>query len=184
MIIGCDKDGVLSNFHKSYLTKYNELKKEDSEFTPIDINLESEEYSFEHTDLIDQKIAKKIRKEYFGEIMDKSEMYVGADDFLLNISKYFSETHVITHQFDNDSKLASLNWMYVHSLPYSCIFCDGLEKFKYCDVLIDDKIENLRAMTHKGKIGICLAREWNKKYEGLRFHTYDEIIEFLKNIKK
>jgi 5'(3')-deoxyribonucleotidase len=179
LILGCDKDGVINNFTGEYLRLYNGfLKQEISHFKSVDLKWEPEIYSFEKNPLIDKEIHKKVRL-LFPEIMVHSNLYPGAKNFLFDLYRIFPDFILITHQFDFKTKLSTFEWLVQNELPYSCAFSSGTDKWKYCDILIDDKIENLEEMEDHGKIAICFARNWNKTYNGLRFESYEEIIKYL-----
>lgn len=180
LILGCDKDGVINNFTQEYIRCYNGrlMAQEDSTFDFLDINLEPEIYSFEKNPMIDKTIHKKVRK-IFPYIMQSSSLYKGAKSFLCNLYKIFPDFIIITHQFDFKTRFSTFKWLLENDLPFSCVFSSGTDKWKYCDILIDDKIENLEEMENHGKVGICLARNWNKDYKGLRFKSYAEILKYL-----
>lgn len=181
LILGCDKDGIVNNFTREYIRLYNGFLRQESKphFKPMDLNWEPEIYSFENNPLIDKNIHKKVRKE-FPSIMRNSTMYPGGRNFLYNLFKIFPDFVIVTHQFDFETRLSTFEWLIKNKLPYSCIFSSGSDKWKYCDILIDDKIENLEQMEEHGKVGICLARNWNKTYAGLRFDNYDDVLNYLR----
>jgi hypothetical protein len=181
VILGCDKDGIINNFTKEYIRLYNSLlKNKRTHFKPVDENWEPEIYSFGENKLIDKEVHKVIRDSKFGEIMGRSEMYEGGKQFILDLGKLFPNFTIVTHQYSGPPMLSTFEWLVKNDLPVSCVFADGLEKWRYCDILIDDKIENLEKMDDMGKVAICLARAWNKTYDGLRFENYDSILNYLK----
>lgn len=178
-IIGCDKDGVICNFSKEYTKYYNKLAKASNQ-NVFDLDWEPDIYYYHDNPLIDKKINDTIVSNYFPDIMKNAEMYPGAKEFINELDKLSPFMSIITHQYSDESKLSTLEWLVKNNLPYSCVFSHGDDKWKYCDILIDDKIENLELMTKNGKIGICIAREWNKNYNGIRVKEYKDIINCIK----
>lgn len=179
LIIGCDKDGVINNFTYEFLCRYNDLLKEsDSKYKPVDPTWEPPIYWMQDNPEVDSEIIKQV-SENLELIMDKSPLYPGAMDFLdklLQISEY---TFIVTHQYTDAAKLASYEWLVKNKISLSCIFEHGLTKHLHCDILIDDKIENLYAHVEAGKDAICVARAWNSEYKGRRFKTYNEIVKYI-----
>lgn len=176
VIIGCDKDGVINNFILEYVFTYNKLADDRTDY--LDYKWKPEKYYFLDNPIINPKINKKVEKR-FPKIMKSSKLYPGAKKFLIDLHNLFPNMIIITFQKSDQSKLATLQWMKKNELPYSCVFANGNDKWRYCDILIDDNIENLEMMKNRNKEGICLAREWNRNYDGLRFNSYDEIINYL-----
>jgi len=190
-LIGLDIDGVFRNFTKAYNEAYNiEAASGHTIVFPytrakvplVDINFEPPIYHFSDNDIYDKKILDCAWLLHQSTMFEHAELYNGAKNMFEFINEVGCEhSFFITHQFTKEAEIATLKWLLKHDLAHSCIFCPGDDKWKYCDVLLDDKIENLEAMDRLGKISFCLARPWNTDYKGKR-GTYNDFKEFLLEI--
>jgi len=165
-LIGFDIDGVFRNFTKAHNIAYNSNISRDIR---IDENFEPPIYHFSDNEIYDKVVLEKVWKDEQTYMFEHADIYDGAKD-LFDFLQMIDCKHsfFITHQFTDEAKVATLKWLVKHGLTHSCIFCDGDDKYKYCDVLLDDKIENLEAMDARGKYAFCLARPWNTEYKGRR----------------
>lgn len=182
MRIGIDVDSVLRDFTYGFNQLYNELISDPVSYPnewAVDLNYEPEIFSLETCGKYRSEIVEKIRNIHFPEIMRESPIYLGAKEFLKTMFENF-DCVLITHQYTDETKLATFDWLVKHELPYSCIFSKGEDKHQYCDLLIDDSLKNLAKMVEENKTGICFARNWNKEYQGLRTGDYNEVINFTK----
>ena len=74
------------------------------------------------------------------------------------------EVVIVTNQYDGTEHY-TLEWLGKHGIqPKNVIF--EFDKTKAgCDVLVDDKIENLQSQIASGKMAIKIARPWNRRWE-------------------
>jgi hypothetical protein len=104
-------------------------------------------------------------------------------DTLHVIKKPEDEMLFITHQYTEDAKIATALWAKKYKLYYygDVLFESGDEKWRHCNILIDDKIENLTQLQLNvpDSLPICCARAWNA---GSIFRgNYTEILTHLQS---
>jgi 5'(3')-deoxyribonucleotidase len=182
-ILGIDVDGTIVDTMEKWLDFYkNEFNSEASKEDLFIYNV-SRIFPFVDYD--------KMR-EYFErafENIDDLKLLISKDNIreLNSLSKKF-DIYIITSTFSNINQVKKL--LDVNNIKYkSFIFVkDSDEKYKYCDILIDDKAKTIKSVVMHNKIGILYLQNWSKsELDEKIISTYtcknwNEILSVLKKI--
>ncbi len=146
MILGIDLDGVLTETLQG--NRFNNLYNK----TRIEKN-----------NNIKYKIANKVMKTYFNikwrnweKIKIKESEIPEILDQIIN--KYSIKINIITSSFGKEEYIRS--WLKENKINYNeLVFSNPTDKYKYCDILIDDRIENIIPAVKNNKFGILYSND-------------------------
>ena len=172
VIIGVDVDGVLRNFVKSFNSYYNlEAKRK----IPVDYQPKFYDEPFAGSDVYDREISEKVWRKYQYEIFRNAEMYGGALEFVRRLS-LAGEVVFITCQRSKAGRVATKEWLEEKGfLKFGGVVFACVDRWRLCDVLVDDYIVNLEEAKNGGVKVFCVKRRWNEGFpERL---DYNEIVE-------
>ncbi len=182
--LGIDVDGTLVDTMSKWLDLYRK-----------EFNVEVSKEDLILYDL--SKIFPFVTKEKMREYFEKA--FENIDDIQLLISqKQINELNKLKRKYD--IYIITSSWGDINKikilLDQHGIFYDALiyvpnseEKYKYCDILIDDKAQNVKNMLKHNKIGILYKQPWSKMSFGERLkasyvcENWDEILQVLEKIK-
>lgn len=177
MIIKLDVDGILRNFDDSFRRVYLKAYPEHADLIkPIT------EWSFEKAYPIGDKVKEFMYDEYLWEIFYDADAYDGAKKFFDDL-KQIGKVHIVTYQ-PVRKEIPTLKWLALYDFQYDAISFIHDKTQIDGDVFIDDAIHNLEAEARSGKsIPIAINRSWNTAWNGWKFDTFDEIVDFVKDQK-
>ncbi len=169
-ILGVDVDGVLTNSLESYLPSNvkEKFRKIYASFISND-NINSK-----------GKVVMKLIKSYFNHKWSKWEKIklIDADipSYLDKLSKKY-EIIIITATFGDVENVKK--WLKLNKINYPLIKVPASEKWKYCNIMIDDRIDVLNKFGH-GQTKILFSKDKNEKIEnGFVFSNWKEMKDFL-----
>lgn len=193
MTIGLDIDGVIRNFTGSFNVVYNDMldnikenfyhlytekqKKIPLDYEPVVYNMEDDIYDKSAVD----KIFNGIE---IYSVLSNAKIYPKSVEFIKELKEIADNIFFITHQPNQYCVEATLDWLKKNSGILglaSCIFCEGDDKWKYCDILIDDRPKSIQSANRNGKIGICMERPWNQSFETQYKGDRKKIVEIIKS---
>lgn len=175
-VVGFDVDGVLRNFNSMLTQMHNAELGIEHVDKWVHPDFECAEYSLfdNEKSCYDLPALNKVWQQYPFQIMRYAKPYEGYKEFIDSIYDsvdYISDrVKFITHQYTEEAKQATELWCVEHNLVdiehigTDLIFEHGDHKYNHCDVLIDDKLENLyQCIDHGHELAFCMARAWNTK---------------------
>ena len=174
MIIKLDVDGVLRNFvdsfHRTYLKYYPEHK---------DLIKPVNGWGLDKAYPIGKAVEQFMYDEHINEIFFDADIHEGARKFFYDL-KEIGFVHIVTYQ-PYGKEIPTLRWLDKFALKYDAIsFVLDKTQIKG-DVLIDDALHNLQAEAKSGtSLPITINRDWNTTWDGWKFDTFDEIVDFIK----
>jgi hypothetical protein len=187
IILGFDVDGILRNWMKSFNYYYNFYRKKKG-LSIIDLNYEPENFVLQECEEYDKDIIETVKHFNTFDICYRAEKYKDSDEFIKTIFNLDTnipfQIRYITSQKTPEAKKGTCLWLLENDfLTYGSVIMVGWEeKWKYCDILIDDKIETVDLCMKNDVLGILLERTWNKNYSGYIYENYNQIITFLENV--
>ncbi len=172
-IIGIDIDGIVRNFNGNFIKKYNETLnhffKDDIIYKQIPYHYEPSTWYFEDDPLFNPKITKYIWVNMSEKILMEAEIYPNTYIKVEEIFATFPNVFFITHQHTDLGIEVTKDWIKKRfNSEKNILFVKGKEKYKYVDILIDDCTANLVEAKKNNKLGIAVARNWNKDWDGYR----------------
>ncbi|MEM4115156.1 MAG: hypothetical protein QXP59_04020 [Saccharolobus sp.] len=183
-VLGIDVDGTLSDT----MGKWLEFYKRD-----YDVEVSKEDMFLYNFSQIFPFVDMKIMRKYFEEVWDnwKDIDAIISEDDITELNKLHKKfrIEIITSSWGNLENVK--NWLELHKINYNSLIYvkESLEKYKYCDILVDDKEKTVAEMLKHGKNGILLKQPWN--FDTLNRHipkemkvcnSWSEVINVLKEI--
>ena len=184
--ISVDLDGTIRNFTRAFNVVYNKLILASGSTAQVPIDHEPTVYSIADDPLYKPNIVKQVFNEHMAEAITIAGAYPGALQFVQKLAAIpGTEYTFTTHALSKAAKKASYSWVYREQNFLAAenwngiIFCVE-DRYKYGDILIDDKTDNLNAAQQHKVIPICVARAWNEDFKGERYKDYDVLLDAVK----
>ena len=183
--IGCDIDGVLRNFTLAFTIIYNRIVKEDHLKLPkVDLKREPITWG----ELVgeppyNKEIVQKLWNERIKDVFEIAEPYPEAKEFLRELRK-LGHINFITSQPSHVEKQGyndhwcSKHWRLIGR--DSIFYSKGEEKWKLCNILIDDSPANIKAAYESKIKTFTIAHRYNRDVPGFRGNWNQVIVELKK----
>ncbi|MFH7835830.1 MAG: hypothetical protein QXL51_04460 [Candidatus Aenigmatarchaeota archaeon] len=175
MILGIDLDGTLAKSLEDILTA-----KQKEKFRKL--------YNWvriHQPKSLQGKIMTFILSHYFNYKWKNWKSIKLADNNIPSILANLIKTHninIITSSYGKEEYIK--NWLAKNNISYTnLIFASPIEKWKYCDILIDDRFDVIMAAVLNGKVGILYTKS-NYKLNYKNYYvakTWNEINDIIKN---
>lgn len=121
-------------------------------------------------------------KLYPEQIFSVAHPHDGAIDFMKKLESDNHQVWVVTHQYRGVEN-HTVDWLQKYDIPYHSLCFTRDKSVVDCDILIDDGIHNLFPFQSKGKNAICMARPWNRSWNGYRVQNFDDAYEIINVFK-
>lgn len=182
MRIAVDIDGVLRDFvgqvRETFLQQYKneQVSSLDSWVWKMHKNFEI----FEH----DKKSFEKwLWNDNVAEIMLYAKPFENVVNSFNSLVNDTIHDIVIVSDQRKGTEFFTLEWLGKNGFAAREVLFTSNKLSSNCDIIIDDKKENLQAFSSRGKIAITIARPWNKSWEKTpRFEKFEEAAEFIKTL--
>jgi 5'(3')-deoxyribonucleotidase len=174
MTVAMDVDGVLRDFTGALVRKYAMCypsHRPIGEFGQWDLRPNFPEFAGDIEGFAFRTLGE--------EIMRHADPYPGALAFAEEVAKRHRLV-IVTSQFPH-LKVATLDWLHGHKVPYHSIMLTHTKTLVRADVLIDDAVHNLKEWATIGLPSICVARPWNREWP-VRCETYGDALFRLRNL--
>jgi 5'(3')-deoxyribonucleotidase len=176
MTIKLDIDGVirdfLGSFHRIYLKVYPQHK---DLIKPVSV------WGLEEAYPIGKDVYKFMYEDYLDEVFLEADIYDGAIEFVKELKK-IGKIHITTFQ-PVGKEIPTLQWLKKYDIQYDAVsFINDKTQIRGT-VLIDDGLHNLIAEAKAGiSIPVAINRPWNPEWDGWKFDTYEQILEFVSGL--
>lgn len=171
-----DVDGILRNFvdsfHRTYIKYYPE---HEDQIKPVN------GWGLDKVYPLGKKINDFMYEEHLEEVFLEADILPGAFEFVGKLREH-GKIHIVTFQ-PVGKEIPTILWLQKYKIKYDAIsiIFDKTQIDGTC--LIDDGLHNLVAEAKSGKsVPVALACPWNTEWDGWRFDTYDEIVNFVSMI--
>ncbi len=155
LILGIDIDGTLADTIGRVLKFYN--SEHEFQASKEDIKL----YGIER---VLPGLNKEKVKEYFENSWSRWNEIEPVDSSAPEIIRKLSDLYnirIITATFGNTDNVK--RWLEYNNISYmDFVHCDSSEKYKYCNVMVDDRASCINAVAEHGGKGILMEQRWNK----------------------
>lgn len=156
-VLGIDLDGTLADTIDEWLYLYNKDNKSNYKKSIMNI--------FGIDKVI--PIEKSTVKYYFEKSWENWRDVKVVDKDEVKVIKKLSSKYkirIVTATYGKSEHIKK--WLDENEIYYDEIVrCHSSNKFKYCDILIDDKIEETNIVAMNGKIGILIEQPWSRAYK-------------------
>lgn len=180
--LGIDCDGVLFPFTELFI---NFVKQETGIKYPIPNNFRmSEEWK------MDRDVWFKLYEKFiFKNGLEINKIYSNATSSIKELHNLGHKIHIITHRVypNSSSKLkekmisSTIKWLNKSDIYFDSLTFIEQKDLINVDFLVDDAIHNLEKV-HKDTVPICLARNWNKNWKGVRIKNLKVFANLIKNL--
>lgn len=188
MIIGVDVDGVLRDFTTSLIRVYRHRFPDHSigDYNEWQWDTINNFPQFEYGK--SQPHRKRLMREFVfnthvQDIMVNAEPFPNAVEALNDLyHNTHHQVYIVTNQYKG-SEHHTLEWLGRNGVQAKKVIFEQHKLRANCDVLIDDKIENLEDYLKGGKGAIAIARPWNRHWKKTKaVKGLEQAVELLKNI--
>jgi len=178
MRIGIDVDGVLRDFVGYTIEIY---KKEFPSHRVVDYENWVWDLKFNFPD--HHNINKWVFNDRIEEIMRNAPAFPNAIDSLNDLVRNTLHDYVIVSSQRKGKEYLTMEWLGKHEVEVPELYFTQ-EKIKAnCEVLVEDKTENLQAYYQSGKIIVPVARPWNRSWtKTKRYEGFVKAAEYLKTL--
>ncbi|ASI13690.1 5'-nucleotidase [Candidatus Mancarchaeum acidiphilum] len=155
LTLGIDIDGTLADTVGLVLELYNSEHK--FQASKEDLKL------YEMAKNLPEIDGGKV-KEYFENSWDRWNEIAPVDNAASDVIRKLAELYnirIITATFGDTGNVK--RWLEHNEIVYNdFVHCDSSEKYKYCDILVDDRVSCINAVAEHGGRGILMEQYWNK----------------------
>lgn len=186
-IIGCDIDGVIRNFTLAFTIIYNRIIKEDHLKLPkVDSKREPSTWGeLTGEPPYNKEVVQKLWNERIKEVFEIAQPYPEAKEFLRELRK-LGHINFITSQPSRVEKQGyndhwcSKHWRLIGK--DSVFYSKGEEKWKLCNILIDDSPANIKAAYENKIKTFTVAHRYNRDVPGFRGNWNQIIVELKRQL--
>lgn len=171
--IGLDIDGVLRDIEHTVASKVKELYPMAKHITNDKWNLH------ERYEGVPKNLSEILFKYHAEDIFYNAPPYEGALEFVEELQKIENTKIVIVTKQGRISGLQTLRWLARYKVTVGEIHLVRPSESKVlanCNLLIDDSTKNLEEQQTAKRDTLCVARPWNKTWEGERFKNYKDLV--------
>ncbi len=169
MRVGIDLDGVLYNFHQSfidYLTMSGLQGKYLIKYSFDDWNF------FERWGMSQREFVEHCNRGVDAGIIFRGPARKRAGSAIRRIKKAGHEVHIVTDRSFGrsplDSQYATMDWLAQHNIPYDSITFSADKTIVPTDMFVEDKLENYDALDAAGTEVYLISRPWNRRNDNRR----------------
>jgi 5'(3')-deoxyribonucleotidase len=169
LVVGVDVDDVLRETNKRSIELFRKYRDPHFEKTFEEIKEWNIQPFFNHH----EDIHHFLFRENGPELFSTAKPMEGAKEAIGKLKELGHTILIVSHQVPGMEK-HTLKWLSEHKIPYDGCYFGFQKHLVRCDVLIDDKIENLESMPDE-TIKICFSRPWNKDWKGHCISSWNQI---------
>lgn len=182
--IGVDLDGVLYDFGKAFRGQLHGVGYDTTTMAQPtswtfyeDWGLTREQFQYEVSRGVDD-----------GYIFAVGDPATGAREVLERLRSAGHRVHIITDRASfgspGEAQSATVRWLGEHDIPYDSLTFSADKTVVRTHIMIDDRLENYRALDETACIPILLDQPWNQDPDALRVHSLKEFADMVERIHR
>ncbi len=177
--MGVDCDGTVRNF----TLQLNRLLRERGSNIPEEREVREYDEMWSGKGFYgDKKTVQEVWDEEQARLFRDAPPFEGAKEFVEKLAT-LGDVVFITKQQTSEAGIATFNWIEDNIGTYPVKVIEGHDKWRYCDVLIDDYPVNLNEARAHAVAGLCIARPYNEDYPAALRGDYEYTFKLCSIIK-